>query len=74
MWGSLSTNHNGRILLSVIEAHDFVVLNTSVPTHYIVDNTSGVSWICLSSRLIFLPDATLLSLMNLLEVITQSSR
>ena len=34
MWGSLSANHNRRVLLSVLETHDFVVLNTSVPTHY----------------------------------------
>ena len=34
MWGSLSANHNGRVLLSVLVTHDFVVLNTSVPTHY----------------------------------------
>jgi len=33
MWGSFSTNHNGRALLSVIETHDLVNLNTSVPTH-----------------------------------------
>ena len=32
MWGS--ANHNSRVLLSVLETHDFVVLNTSVPTHY----------------------------------------
>jgi len=34
MWGSLSANHNGHVLLSVLETQDFVVLNTSVPTHY----------------------------------------
>jgi len=34
MWGSLSANHNGRVLLSVLETHDFVVVNTSVLTHY----------------------------------------
>jgi len=28
------TNHNGRALLSIIEAHDLVVLNSSVLTHY----------------------------------------
>ena len=34
MWGSFSSNHNGRAILSVIDTHDLVVLNTSVPTHY----------------------------------------
>jgi len=34
MWSSFSANRNGRALLSVIETHDLVVLNTSVPTHY----------------------------------------
>ena len=29
MWGSLSANHNGRVLLSVLETHDFVVLKVT---------------------------------------------
>jgi len=32
--GSLNTNQIGRTLLSVIETHDFVVLNACVPPHY----------------------------------------
>ena len=50
MWGSLSANHNSRVLLSVLETHDFVVLNTSVPTHY---SLSGrYKWIVLDLSIV----------------------
>ena len=34
MWGSLSMDANGRTLVSFTESNDYVVLNTSTPTHF----------------------------------------
>jgi len=34
MWGGRSINPSGRSLVSLIETNDYVVLNTSVPTHF----------------------------------------
>ena len=34
MWGSKCTNSNGRAMVDVIDKHDFVVLNTTTPTHF----------------------------------------
>jgi len=34
MWGGRSINPSGRSLVSLMETNDYVVLNTSVPTHF----------------------------------------
>jgi len=34
MWGSEYTNCSGRSLVEALEVHDFVVLNTTTPTHF----------------------------------------
>ena len=34
MWGSLSMDANGRTSVSFLESNDYVVLNTSTPTHF----------------------------------------
>jgi len=33
MWGSVYTNCSGRSLVEALDVHDFVVLNTTTPTH-----------------------------------------
>jgi len=33
MWGSQLSNSNGRNLVGVVEKHDYVILNTVIPTH-----------------------------------------
>jgi len=34
IWGSKCTKGNGRAVVDVIDKHDFVVLNTTTPTHF----------------------------------------
>ena len=34
MWGSKCTKGNGRAVVDVIDKHDFVVINTTTPTHF----------------------------------------
>jgi len=34
MWGSKCTNGNGKAMVDVVDKHDFVVLNTTTPTHF----------------------------------------
>ena len=33
MWGNQLSNSNGRNLMGLVEKHDYVVLNTVIPTH-----------------------------------------
>ena len=37
MWGSSAMNRSGRALISFIENHDYVLLNTTSPTHFTLD-------------------------------------
>ena len=43
MWGSATSNWNGRTISSIVEQHDFVVLNIASPTHFST-NASNVAW------------------------------
>jgi len=34
MWGSSKNNTNRRVLVSLLDNHDYVILNSSSPTHF----------------------------------------
>ena len=59
VWGSLSASHNGRLLLSVLETHDFVVLNTLfLPITPLVDEWSVLDLSIVSADIASVCNAT----------------